>query len=125
MGNDSTFCMYVTRQDGYFITACQGEVSLARVLSGWTQLAKRCFEEKVNKVICQPHAPGPAEFLDVYQFGISFREISWPPGMRIAVVCDKEDLAKYQLAEAMVSNLQGPESKIFAALEDARNWLLR
>ncbi|HEY6000839.1 MAG TPA: hypothetical protein VI078_16250 [bacterium] len=121
---DSTFCLHVTKQDGYFLTACQGKASLSRILSGWSGLAERCIEEGINKIICQPHVPGPAEFLDVYQFGISFRDISWPPGTKIAIVCPEDDLPQYRIAEMMVENLRGPESRIFTSIEDARGWLL-
>lgn len=123
MTTRNKFCLKVSKMDGYFHAICQGEITLAGVLNGWTNLAARCFDEKINKIICQPHATGPAEFLDVYQFGTSFRDIIWPPGMRVAVVCGKEDFARYQLAETMVNNFRGPESKIFTALEDARRWL--
>lgn len=124
MTQDSTFCLYVTKLDGYFLTACQGEVTLSRVLSGWTSLSRRCFDERINKLICQPHVPGEADFLDIYQFGLSFRDIPWPSGMKIAIVCGKDELAKYQFAEMMVDNLRGPESRIFTSLEQARDWLL-
>lgn len=124
MTGECLFCLHVTKRDGYFHAVCQGEITLSGVLQGWTKLAERCFAEKVDRIICQPHAPGPAEFLDVYQFGISFRDIAWPPGMKIAIVCGTENLSRYQLAEAMANNLRGPESRIFPMLEDARRWLL-
>ena len=124
MTRECRFCLLVARKDDYFHVVCQGELSLGGILRGWKELAERCFREDVHKIICQPHAPGPAEFLDVYQFGLSFREIAWPPGMRIAVVCGADDLARYQVAEALVSNLRGPKSGIFTEAEEARNWLL-
>lgn len=123
MTDGCTFCLKVTRMEGYFHAICQGEISLAGVLNGWTNLAARCFDEQVDKIICQPHVSGATEFLDVYQFGLSFRDISWPPGMRIAVVCGQEDLARYRLAETMVTNLRGPESAIFTSLDSATAWL--
>lgn len=124
MADESNFCLHIVKEDGYFHAICQGEITLSRVLAGWAKLAERCSDEKVYGVVCQPHAPGPGAFLDVYQFSMSFRDIAWPPGMRIAVVCGKGDLPRYQLAELMVSNLRGPESRIFATLPDARSWLL-
>lgn len=123
MTGESTFCLKVTKKDDHFHAVCRGEITLTGVMSGWAKLAERCFKENIVKIICQPHASAPAEFLDVYQFGVSFRDISWPPGMRVAVVCGKDDLMKYQFAETMASNFHGPESRIFTTLEDARAWL--
>lgn len=124
MTSGTGFCLSVTRTDDYFHAICQGDITLTGVLDGWTKLAKRCFDEKVDKIICQPHVSGPLEFLDVYQFGASFREIVWPPGTRVAVVCGVDELNKYQLVETMVSNFRGPMSRIFTTLEDARSWLV-
>ena len=124
MTDECAFCLHVSKRDGYFHTVCGGELSLSGMLTGWTNLAERCSREKVYGIICQPHASGPAEFLDVYRFGMSFREIAWPPGMRIAVVCGAENVTAYKLAETMVSNLRGPESRIFATVEEGRQWLL-
>lgn len=123
MTSDNKFCLKVTRKGDYFHAVCQGEVTLAGVLKGWTKLAERCFEEGIAKIVCQPQVSGSLEFIDVYQFGISFRDIPWPPGMRVAVVCKHEDLTIFKLAETMVSNLRGPESRIFTTLQDARAWL--
>lgn len=117
--------MKIENKGEYLYVVSDFEESTKNFGKGFSILKKTCEKNNLTKVLIDiTRLKTKMSIMELFDFGVNFKNINLTPGLKIAVLCTETQFANYQFLENVVLNRFIVDGKVFTDLEKARKWLL-
>ena len=109
----------------YLQVTAVGKANFDDICSVWREIARACKEFGCSNVLRDGALPGKASILDIYRIGNRIHEFGLPSRLRVAFVCDEENLPRLNFNEAVIADrITGVTIRNFVDRVIAERWLI-
>jgi hypothetical protein len=108
----------------YLHVTVTGRATFEDISGVWKDIARACKEFGCSNVLRDGILQGKASLLDVYRIGNRLHEFELPSDLRVAFVCKKENLARLEFNETVITTrVTGITIRNFLDRAEATRWL--
>jgi len=108
----------------YLHVTVMGRASFDDMAGVWRDVGRACKQFGCSNVLRDGILQGRASLLDIYRIGNRMHEFDLPPRLRVAFVCNKENLPRLEFNQTVIANrVTGMTIRNFIDRTEAKRWL--